>query len=61
MQARRFPPPWTAEVTPNSIVWDANGQAGCTDGHLTSPYLTLPHLTLPYLTLPYLTLLLGHA
>jgi hypothetical protein len=26
--ARRFPPPWTAEVTPNCfIVRDANGQA----------------------------------
>jgi hypothetical protein len=25
---RRFPPPWTAEVTPNCfIVRDANGQA----------------------------------
>jgi hypothetical protein len=28
MPARRFPPPWTAEVTPNCfIVRDANGQA----------------------------------
>ena len=28
MPARRFPPPWTAEVTPNRfIVRDANGQA----------------------------------
>ena len=28
MSARRFPPPWTAEVTPNCfIVRDANGQA----------------------------------
>ena len=28
MTARRFPPPWTAEVTPNYfIVRDANGQA----------------------------------
>jgi len=27
MPARRFPPPWTAEVTPNCfIVRDANGQ-----------------------------------
>ena len=27
-QDRRFPPPWTAEVTPNCfIVRDANGQA----------------------------------
>jgi hypothetical protein len=28
LAARRFPPPWTAEVTPNCfIVRDANGQA----------------------------------
>jgi hypothetical protein len=28
MPARRFPPPWSAEVTPNCfIVRDANGQA----------------------------------
>jgi hypothetical protein len=28
MTERRFPPPWTAEVTPNCfIVRDANGQA----------------------------------
>jgi hypothetical protein len=28
VSARRFPPPWTAEVTPNCfIVRDANGQA----------------------------------
>jgi hypothetical protein len=28
MPQRRFPPPWTAEVTPNCfIVRDANGQA----------------------------------
>jgi hypothetical protein len=28
MHARRFPPPWTAEVTPNCfIVRDHNGQA----------------------------------
>ncbi len=28
MPIRRFPPPWTAEVTPNCfIVRDANGQA----------------------------------
>jgi endo-1,4-beta-D-glucanase Y len=28
MSPRRFPPPWTAEVTPNCfIVRDANGQA----------------------------------
>jgi hypothetical protein len=28
MPARRFPPPWTAEVTPNCfIVREANGQA----------------------------------
>ena len=28
MASRRFPPPWTAEVTPNCfIVRDANGQA----------------------------------
>jgi hypothetical protein len=28
LPARRFPPPWTAEVTPNCfIVRDANGQA----------------------------------
>ncbi len=28
MPARRFPPPWTAEVTPNCfIVRDVNGQA----------------------------------
>jgi len=28
MPERRFPPPWTAEVTPNCfIVRDANGQA----------------------------------
>jgi endo-1,4-beta-D-glucanase Y len=28
LTARRFPPPWTAEVTPNCfIVRDANGQA----------------------------------
>jgi len=27
MSARRFPPPWSAEVTPNCfIVRDANGQ-----------------------------------
>ena len=27
MSARRFPPPWTAEITPNCfIVRDANGQ-----------------------------------
>jgi hypothetical protein len=28
MASRRFPPPWSAEVTPNCfIVRDANGQA----------------------------------
>jgi hypothetical protein len=28
MNSRRFPPPWSAEVTPNCfIVCDANGQA----------------------------------
>src|SRR5262249_58229562 len=52
MPTRRFPPPWTAEVTPNCfIVCDANGQQiayvyyGCEAGRRTAAkFAKLPEL-----------------